>query len=67
VLAVQVADRGHTPIAIDATDSYGHSWHYVRLGVFTDERAAALASQDLLERAGIGSTVVRLFATTAGR
>jgi cell division septation protein DedD len=66
-LADQTTARGYTPIAMDAADGYGRTWHYVRLGAFPDERAAALAASDLLERAGIGSVVVRLSATGAGR
>jgi cell division septation protein DedD len=67
LLADQIAARGYTPIAIDAADRYGRTWHYVRLGAFADERAASLGSADLLGRAGIGSVVVRLSAADAGR
>jgi hypothetical protein len=52
---------------IEAADGYGRTWHYVRLGAFADEHAAALAASDLLERAGIGAAVVRLSAANAGR
>jgi cell division septation protein DedD len=65
-LTDQIAARGYTPIATDAADGYGRTWHYVRLGVFADEHAASLGSSDLLKRAGIGSVVVRLSAANAG-
>jgi cell division protein FtsN len=67
LLVDQLAARGYSPAPIDAADGYGRTWHYVRLGAFGDERAAALAASDLLERAGIGAAVVRLSAANAGR
>jgi cell division septation protein DedD len=67
LLVDQLTARGYSPAPIDAADGYGRTWHYVRLGAFGDERAAALAASDLLERAGIGAAVVRLSAANAGR
>jgi cell division protein FtsN len=66
-LADQLAARSYSPALIEAADGYGRTWHYVRLGAFADEHAAALAASDLLERAGIGAAVVRLPAANAGR
>jgi cell division septation protein DedD len=66
-LADLTTARGYTPIAIDAADGYGRTWHYVRLGAFADQRVAALTASDLLERAGIGSVVIRLSAADEGR
>jgi cell division protein FtsN len=65
-LADQLAAKGYAPVSVDAADGYGRTWHYVRLGAFADERAAALAASDLLEQAGIGATVVRVAAANAG-
>jgi cell division septation protein DedD len=65
--ADQLAARGYSPASTEAADGYGRTWHYVRLGAFNDERAAALAASDLFERAGIGAAVVRLSAANAGR
>jgi DedD protein len=65
-VAVQVATRGYAPVSVVAADGYGRTWHYVRLGAFADERAAALAASDLLVQAGIGAAVVRLSAANAG-
>jgi cell division protein FtsN len=64
--ADQLAARGYAPVAVDAADGYGRTWHYVRLGAFADERAAALAASDLLAQAGIGAAVVRVSAANAG-
>jgi cell division protein FtsN len=66
-VADQLAARGYSPTSTEAADGYGRTWHYVRLGAFNDERAAALAASDLFERAGIGAAVVRLSAANAGR
>jgi cell division protein FtsN len=66
-LADRLAARGYSPASIEAADGYGRTWHYVRLGAFADERAAALAASHLLERVGIGAAVVRLSAANAGR
>jgi len=66
-LTERLAARGYSPTSIEAADGYGRTWHYVRLGAFADEVAAALAASDLLERAGIGAVVVRLSAANAGR
>jgi cell division septation protein DedD len=65
-LADQLAARGDSPALIDAADGYGRTWHYVRLGAFADERAAALAASDLLARVGIGAAVVRVATANAG-
>lgn len=65
-VADQLAARAYTPIAIDAADGFGRTWHYVRLGAYRDEDAAARAS-DLLARAGIGAAVVRPAAAHAER
>lgn len=65
-LTDQLATRGYSPASIDAADGSGRTWHYVRLGAFADERAAALAAADLVERTGIGAAVVRLSAANAG-
>jgi SPOR domain len=62
----QLAARGYAPVSVDAADGYGRTWHYVRLGAFADERAAALAASDLFEQAGIGAVVVRVSAANAG-
>lgn len=64
--ADQLAARGYAPVAVDAADGYGRTWHYVRLGAFADARAAVLAASDLLEQAGIGAAVVRVSAANAG-
>ena len=70
LLADQRADplaaRGYSPALIDGADGSGRTWHYVRFGVFPDERTAALAASDLLEKAGIGSVVVRASSANAG-
>jgi cell division protein FtsN len=66
-LADQLAVRGYSPASVDAADGYGRTWHYVRVGAFGDEHAAAQAASDLLERAGIGAAVVRLPGANAGR
>jgi cell division septation protein DedD len=66
-LTDRLAARGYSPTSIEAADGYGRTWHYVRLGAFADEGAAALAASDLLERAGIGAAVVRLSTANAGR
>lgn len=63
----QLAARGYALVAADAADGYGRTWHYVRLGGFADERAAALAESDLLEQTGIGAAVVRVSTTNAER
>ena len=63
----QLAARGYALVAADAADGYGRTWHYVRLGGFADERAAALAASDLLEQTGIGAAVVRVSTTNAER
>jgi DedD protein len=65
-LAAQVATRGYAPVSVVAADGYGRTWHYVRLGAFADERAAAVAASDLLVQAGIGAAVVRVSAANAG-
>jgi DedD protein len=65
-LVAQVATQGYAPVSVAAADGYGRTWHYVRLGAFADERAAAVAASDLLVRAGIGAAVVRVSATNAG-
>ena len=64
--AAELAARGYPPVAVDAADGYGRTWHYVRLGAFADERAATLAASDLLAQAGIGAAVVRVAAANAG-
>ena len=66
-MADRLAARGYAPVAADAADGYGRIWHYVRLGGFADERAAALAESDLLEQTGIGAAVVRVSTTNAER
>jgi cell division septation protein DedD len=66
-VADQLAAQGYAPVAADAGDGYGRTWHYVRLGAFADERAAALAASDLLEQTGIGAAVVRVSTANAGR
>jgi cell division septation protein DedD len=65
-LADQLTARGYAPVSVDAADGYGRTWHYVRLGAFADERAAALGASDLLEQAGIGAAIVRVSAANAG-
>lgn len=65
-LAAQLATQGYTPVSLAAGDGYGRTWHYVRLGAFADERAAAVAASDLLVQAGIGAAVVRVSAANAG-
>jgi hypothetical protein len=66
-MADQLAARGYSLVAPDAADGYGRTWHYVRLGGFADERAAALAASDLLEQTGIGAAVVRVSTMNAER
>jgi DedD protein len=66
-MADQLAARGYALVAADAADGYGRTWHYVRLGGFADERAAALAASGLLEQTGIGAAVVRVSTTNAER
>ncbi len=53
-------------MSINSPDGYGHVWHYVRLGVFADEHAAALSAFELLEQTGIGAAIVRGSAASAG-
>jgi cell division protein FtsN len=65
-LAAELLARGYTSDAIDAPDGYGRAWHYLRLGAFPDEEAADRAAADLLLRAGIGATVIRSSAASAG-
>jgi cell division protein FtsN len=65
-LAAQLAIQGYAPVSLAAADGYGRTWHYVRLGAFADERAAAVAASDLLVQAGIGAAVVRVSAANAG-
>lgn len=65
-LAAQLATQGYAPVSLAAADGYGRTWHYVRLGAFADERAAAGAASDLLVQAGIGAAVVRVSAANAG-
>jgi cell division protein FtsN len=65
-VAELLAARGFTPTAIDAADGFGRTWHYVRLGGYRDEDAAARASNQLA-RAGIGTAVVRPAAAHAER
>jgi cell division protein FtsN len=64
--ADQLAARGYAPVSVDAADGYGRTWHYVRLGAFADQRAAALVASDLLAQAGIGAAIVRVAAANAG-
>jgi len=64
--ADQLVARGYTPTAIDAADGFGRTWHYVRLGGYRDEDAAARASNQLA-RAGVGTAVVRPAAAHAER
>ena len=63
----QLAARGYSPASIEVADGYGQLWHYVRLGAFPDEHAAALAASDLLETTGIGAAIIRVPTTNAGR
>jgi cell division septation protein DedD len=63
----QLAARGYSPASIDVADGYGQLWHYVRLGAFPDERVAALAASELLERTGVGAAIVRVSTANAGR
>jgi cell division septation protein DedD len=64
--AAQIAARGYAPVSVDAADGYGRTWHFVRLGAFADEHAAALAASDLLAQAGIGAAIVRIAAANGG-
>jgi cell division septation protein DedD len=65
-LSGKLAAQGYAPISVDSPDGYGHVWHYVRLGAFADDHAAALSASELLEQTGIGAAIVRGSAASAG-
>lgn len=62
----ELAARGYAPASVDVADGYGQMWHYVRFGGYADERAAALAASDLLQRTGIGAAIIRVSTANAG-
>jgi cell division septation protein DedD len=66
LLVGRLAAAGYAPVSIDAPDSGGHVWHYVRLGAFADQYAASLSAAEVLAQTGIAAVIVRGSATSAG-